>query len=168
MRTTNEPISFIDSLQGPQSQRLEDESGDFVIKRRDGLTAYQLAVVVDDELQGVTEIVRGIDIMDSTPRQIWLQRLLGYQTPAYAHVPVVTHPNGDKLSKLTGAPGVPLDAPGPVLVAALEALQQKVPGDLANADLDGIWNWASDNWKTEALQGLTDVRIDQLYAKFLT
>ncbi len=131
VRTNDDAIRFEDGLQGMRTQHLESESGDFIIRRRDGLIAYQLAVVVDDELQGITEIVRGIDIMDSTARQIWLQRLLGYRTPRYIHLPVVTHPNGDKLSKLTGAPGIPLDNVRPVLVAALEALQQAPPADLA-------------------------------------
>ncbi len=168
VRTTDDLIAFVDALQGPQTQRLETESGDFVIKRRDGLIAYQLAVVVDDELQGVTEIVRGIDIMDSTPRQIWLQQLLGFNTPAYVHVPVITHPDGDKLSKATGAPGVSLDAPGPTLFKALEALQQRPPNDLLEAGVGDIWNWAHGNWKIEALQGLTEVNADELQAKFLT
>ena len=162
LRTSNEVIAFTDRLQGEQSQQLERESGDFVIRRRDGLIAYQLAVVVDDAVQGVTEIVRGIDIMDSTPRQIWLQRLLGYPTPDYVHIPVITHADGDKLSKLTGAPGIPVDEVRPTLVRALAALQQAPPDDLAAAGLDDIWDWARNNWKLESLQGLTAIREDQL------
>lgn len=168
VRTTDEAISFVDRLQGPQTQRLETESGDFIVRRRDGLIAYQLAVVVDDEIQGITHIARGIDIMDSTPRQIWLQRLLGFRTPAYLHFPVITHPDGDKLSKLTGAPGVPLDEVRPALVAALEALFQAPPSDLAASTVPDIWSWALDNWKIEPLQGVTAVRIDSLRANFLT
>ena len=166
--TNNEPISFTDALQGTQTQRLESESGDFVIRRRDGLIAYQLAVVVDDALEGITEVVRGIDIMDSTPRQIWLQRLLGYPTPAYAHIPVITHPDGDKLSKLTGAPGVPIDDVCPTLVKALIALQQSPPSGLEASSLDDVWLWAIKNWKMETLQGLTAVRQDKLGADGLT
>ena len=168
VRTTDEPISFEDALQGEQSHRLESESGDFIVHRRDGLIAYQLAVVVDDELEGVTEVMRGIDIIDSTPRQIWLQKLLGYHTPIYAHLPVVTHPDGDKLSKATGAPGVPLDRIEPMLVAALEALGQVPPGDLTASSLADIWQWALSNWKIEALQGVTDIGVDKLHVKFLT
>lgn len=168
LRTDNEPISFTDRLQGPQTQRLESESGDFVIRRRDGLIAYQLAVVVDDALEGVSEIVRGIDIMDSTPRQIWLQRLLGYGTPGYAHIPVITHPDGDKLSKLTGAPGVPVDEVRGTLVRAFAALHQAPPADLASASLDDVWKWARQNWKLESLQGLASVREDQITANSLT
>ena len=162
MRTNDEAISFTDRLQGKQTQHLESESGDFVIRRRDGLIAYQLAVVVDDALQGVTEIVRGIDIMDSTPRQIWLQRLLGYPTPDYVHIPVITHPDGDKLSKLTGAPGIPIDEVRPTLVRALDALQQSPPDNLSTASLDDIWSWAQGHWKIDALRGLTAVREDRL------
>ena len=168
IRTNNQPITFVDGLQGPQTQRLESESGDFVIKRRDGLVAYQLAVVVDDELEGITEVVRGIDIMDSTQRQIWLQRLLGYRTPAYLHIPVIAHPNGDKLSKLTGAPGIPLEGVRSTLVAALRALRQEPSRDLVASSLPDIWQWATDNWKLEPLQGLTSVNADSLAANVLT
>lgn len=157
LRTNNQPISFEDALQGERTQCLERESGDFVIRRRDGLVAYQLAVVVDDELQGVTEIVRGVDIVDSTPRQIWLQRLLGYRTPVYAHIPVITHPNGDKLSKLTGAPAIGLRNMSVTLVAALSALQQRPPDELQFDSLSNIWRWATANWRLEALRGTTAI-----------
>jgi len=162
VRTNDVPIEYIDGLQGKQMQCLESESGDFIIERRDGLIAYQLAVVVDDELEGITEIVRGIDIMDSTPRQIWLQRLLGFHTPQYLHIPVITHPDGDKLSKLTGAPGVPLDDIRETLVAALSALRQEPPSDLASCGLPEVWQWAIDHWKIERLQRLGSVSIDKI------
>jgi glutamyl-Q tRNA(Asp) synthetase len=168
VRTNDAEITFFDGLQGSRTQRLESESGDFIIKRRDGLIAYQLAAVVDDELEGVTEIVRGIDIIDSTARQIWLQRLLGYCTPHYIHIPVVTHADGDKLSKLTGAPGIPVDEVRPMLVAALHALRQGPPADLAASSLADIWQWAIRNWKLEPLQGVTDVPIDSISANILT
>lgn len=160
LRTTNTPISFVDGLQGLQTQNLEAESGDFVIRRRDGLIAYHLAVVVNDSLEGITEIVRGIDLMDSTPRQIWLQRLLNYTTPSYVHIPVITHPNGDKLSKLTGAPAIPMDDPGPILFGALVALQQQPPPTLQRCPLADIWRWAIENWKISALEGKTTIRTD--------
>jgi len=162
LRTNDEPIMFVDLLQGRQTQRLESESGDFVIRRRDGLIAYQLAVVVDDAVSGITEIVRGIDIMDSTPRQIWLQRLLGYETPTYAHIPVITHADGDKLSKLTGAPAIPVDEVRPTLVKALAALTQAPPADLGEASLADIWRWALESWKIEAMRGLTAIREDEI------
>ena len=153
VRTTDSQITFEDELQGPIVSSLESESGDFVVRRRDGLIAYQLAVVVDDEIQGITEVVRGIDLLDSTPRQIWLQQLLGYQTPNYMHIPVITHSDGDKLSKLTGAAAIPLDAIEKTLVAALVALQQEPPPNLAQNTVEKIWNWAENNWSPEKLSG---------------
>ncbi|MEX2430482.1 MAG: tRNA glutamyl-Q(34) synthetase GluQRS [Dehalococcoidia bacterium] len=151
--THDRPVIFNDLLQGQQSQRLESESGDFVIQRRDALIAYHLAVVVDDFEQGISEVVRGVDLLDSTPRQIHLQRLLGYRTPAYAHIPVAVHPDGQKLSKLTGAAPISLDVVQPTLVAGLQALGQGPPAGLEDADLRDIWKWALANWRIEPLAG---------------
>ncbi len=160
LRTTNAPIAFADGLQGLQTQCLEKDSGDFVIRRRDGLIAYHLAVVVDDAIDGITEIVRGIDLMDSTPRQIWLQQLLGYRTPDYFHIPVVTYPNGDKLSKFTGAKAVPMQDVSQVLCAALIALRQNPPPELLRCGLAEIWQWAMENWQIEAMQDQRAVSTD--------
>ena len=160
VRTDDSGIEFSDGLQGPQRQCLESESGDFVIWRRDGLVAYHLAVVVDDYAQGVTEIVRGIDLMDSTCRQIWLQRLLGYPTPSYLHIPVATHADGQKLSKMTGAGAVPLGQPEPYLVRVFSALGQRPPESLAGATLGEIWAWGVANWNIEVLAGRTQVIAD--------
>ena len=157
VRTNDDPVAFDDRLQGHQELRLESESGDFIVFRRDGLVAYQLAVVVDDHTLGVTDIVRGIDLMDSTPRQIWLQQLLDCTTPGYAHIPVAVHPNGDKLSKLTGADAIPLDRPGETLVAALRTLRQDPPASLAGATIDDIWSWARAHWNIGRLRGLKSV-----------
>lgn len=155
--THDDPISFDDGLQGHMSQRLESESGDFVIKRRDSLIAYHMAVVVDDHLQGISEVVRGIDLIDSTPRQIHLQRLLGFATPKYLHIPVAINSDGQKLSKLTGASGIPLGNPGPHLVASLAALQQNVAAKLERAPLGEIWAWAKENWNPAAMAHVTSV-----------
>ena len=160
VRTHDTAIGFNDQLQGRQLQRLESESGDFVILRRDGLIAYHLAVVVSDHLEGITEIVRGIDLMDSTPRQIWLQRLLDFKTPGYMHIPVATNSEGQKLSKLTGARAIPLRGKRQVLVNALSALQQGPPDDLDAATLTDIWSWAIDHWRPEMLRGMTSVPSD--------
>ncbi len=160
VRTDDKAIIFEDGLQGTQSQCLESESGDFIIERRDGLVAYQLAVVVDDHEQGITEIVRGIDLMDSTPRQIWLQQLLGYSTPSYLHIPVATFPNGQKLSKNTAAPALPLDQPGPTIVAALHALGQQPALGLETATLAEIWSWALRHWDIEAISSKTQIPVD--------
>ena len=153
LRTEPSDVAFVDLLQGPFSQNLENDSGDFVIQRRDGLIAYHLAVVVDDEFQGITEIVRGIDLLDSTPRQIWIQRLLGYKTPGYAHFPVITHPDGDKLSKLTGAPGIPMDFVVETLLEVFELLGLNPRSNLAAESLPKIWSWAVENWQIESLFG---------------
>ena len=153
VRTDNVPVVYTDLLQGRQEQRLESDSGDFIVRRRDGLIAYHLAVVVDDEFSGVTEVVRGIDLLESTGRQIWLQGKLDYRTPAYLHVPVITHPDGTKLSKLTGAPAIQDDRAAQNIVAALVALKQRPPGDLGAASVKDIWAWACENWRSDRLFG---------------
>lgn len=152
VRTDDEEIAFVDGLQGRQSQKLESESGDFIILRRDGLVAYQLAVVVDDELQGITDIVRGIDLMDSTPRQIWLQQLLGFTTPNYCHIPVAVNADGQKLSKNAGASGLSLSNIEATLVAALQALGQDPPPDLVRTVIPEIWQWAGTHWDMAVLR----------------
>ena len=139
-------ITFEDHVMGKYSQQLNTECGDFVIKRRDGLFAYQLAVVVDDALQGITEVVRGTDLLDSTPRQIYLQQQLGYAQPDYLHLPLVIDENRQKLGKSTG--GAALDKSQPVksLVAALQHLGQQPPGELETAELNAFWQWAIEHW----------------------
>jgi glutamyl-Q tRNA(Asp) synthetase len=151
IRTDNVPVSFHDRVQGTQAMRLEAESGDFVIERRDRLVAYHLAVVIDDFEQGVSQIVRGADLLDSTPRQIYLQRLLGYPTPGYAHIPVAVNSSGQKLSKTTEASALPLDRPGQTLFAALRALQQGPPDGLATAGVATLWQWAVEHWALDRL-----------------
>ncbi|MBT8078507.1 MAG: tRNA glutamyl-Q(34) synthetase GluQRS [Gammaproteobacteria bacterium] len=159
--THDRRITFHDGLQGHYGQRLESESGDFVIWRRDGLVAYHLAVVVDDHDQGVTEIVRGIDLLDSTPRQIHLQQLCGFATPRYVHIPVATNPDGQKLSKLTGAAAIDAQHPAETLVSALRVLRQKPPGNLASASLQEIWRWATGHWTLTPLAGRKTVQGGQ-------
>ena len=135
VRTTTEVLSFSDRVQGRQQQALESEVGDFILHRADGQYAYQLAVVVDDAEQGVTDVVRGADLLDSTARQIWLQRLLGYAQPRYLHVPAAVNAAGEKLSKQTGA--TPVAGRKDALRAALAFLGQQETGDLAEA----VRNW---------------------------
>ena len=106
-RAPDEIIAFDDLLVGPQQENVAERTGDFVVRRADGLFAYQLAVVVDDAEQGVTQVVRGADLLASTPRQIALQRALGYPTPAYAHLPLVVNADGSKLGKRDGALPLP-------------------------------------------------------------
>ncbi|KWR78600.1 tRNA glutamyl-Q(34) synthetase GluQRS [Cupriavidus sp. IDO] len=135
-------ICFDDRWQGRQCQNLETELGDFVLRRADGLWAYQLAVVVDDGLQGITHIVRGADLLDSTPRQIHLQRLLGIPSPAYLHVPVVVNADGEKLSKQSGAQAIDTSAPLDALRAAGAHLGLKN----GERDVQGWLRRASADW----------------------
>ena len=159
--TDDIPVAFNDGLQGRQTQQLRSESGDFIIFRRDGLIAYHLAVAVDDHLQGITHVVRGIDLMDSTPRQIWLQQLLGYATPAYSHIPVAINNRGQKLSKNTGAAGVPVEQSARFLMLALQILGQNPPQAMNSASTNEIWGWAQANWNIESLQGQTQLLPDE-------
>ena len=138
----NETITFTDRWLGPIVQHLASEVGDFVLKRADGYWAYQLAVVVDDAEQQVTHIVRGTDLLDSTGRQIYLQRLLGYPTPTYMHVPVVLNEAGEKLSKQTGATALDLNEPLGELLRAARFLGMEVDA-LA---LDDFWSRAIEAW----------------------
>lgn len=124
LRAPDITLSFDDALQGPQRQNLRESAGDFVIRRVEGFYSYQLACAVDDAYQGITEVVRGSDLLDSTPRQIWLQRLLGLPTPAYRHLPLVLDAQGHKLSKSTQALPVDPADPLPALRQALAFLQQ--------------------------------------------
>ncbi|HYD60213.1 MAG TPA: tRNA glutamyl-Q(34) synthetase GluQRS [Noviherbaspirillum sp.] len=139
----SECISFEDRWFGRVTQHLATEVGDFVLKRADGFWAYQLAVVVDDADQGVTHVVRGADLLDSTPRQIYLQRLLGVPTPRYLHVPVVTNAAGEKLSKQTGALALDRENPLKELLAAARFLQLAVP---EVRSVEEFWSLAVATW----------------------
>ncbi|RDS85160.1 tRNA glutamyl-Q(34) synthetase GluQRS [Dyella monticola] len=122
IRVPTETIAFVDELQGPQQQDLRDAVGDFVIRRVEGFYSYQLACVVDDAWQGITQVVRGSDLLDSTPRQIWLQRCLGLPTPRYLHLPLVLDSEGRKLSKSEGSREINPHDPMPSLRHALTFL----------------------------------------------
>jgi glutamyl-Q tRNA(Asp) synthetase len=135
LKTSSAVIAFEDRVQGPQQQVLERDIGDFVLHRADGPFAYQLAVVVDDAEQGVTDVVRGADLLDSTPRQIYLQRLLGLPAARYLHVPIAVDARGEKLSKQTGA--APIDATVGTLRKALRFLGQPDAMTVAEA----MRNW---------------------------
>jgi glutamyl-Q tRNA(Asp) synthetase len=149
VRVGEATIHFDDRLQRRCSQALATAVGDFVVKRADGLHAYQLAVVVDDAEQGVTDVVRGFDLCASTPRQIHLQRLLGLPTPAYLHVPVAVDASGEKLSKQTRAAALPED-PLPALVAAWRFLDQPA-GAAAPRSVGEFWNHALAAWDAARL-----------------
>ena len=140
-------MRFTDRWAGPYSQDLTDEVGDFVIRRADGYWAYQLAVVVDDGAQGITDIVRGADLLDSTPRQLYLQQLLGLPQPSYLHVPVVVNDVGDKLSKQTGAQAFDNGSPLPQLLREAILPDARFLGmDIQADDLDSFWRAAVPAW----------------------
>ncbi len=146
LRVPDTTITFDDAVIGEYQQSLATECGDFVVKRRDGLFAYQLAVVVDDAQQGVTEIVRGADLLDSTPRQIFLQKCLNYTHPGYLHLPLMLDHEGRKLSKSEGAAELNPDRPVKSIHAALGHLGQQPPADLVKAGTVDVWQWAMENW----------------------
>ena len=140
---------FHDRIHGDLQQNLASEVGDFVVKRADGLFAYQLAVVVDDAFQGITHIVRGADLLWNTPRQIHLQNLLGLPTPVYTHVPLITNAAGQKLSKQTLAPALPKRGCGAVLAQALAVLGHPPPAERVDAEPPELLAWASTHWQIE-------------------
>ncbi len=150
----DDAVEFDDALQGHIAQHLESEIGDFVVKRADGLFAYQLAVVVDDAFQGITHIVRGADLLNSTPRQIHLQRLLGLPTPHYMHLPVAVNEAGEKLSKQTLAAPVDGSQAVATLLHVLDFLQQRPPANLAGSDVRTVLDWAIQNWDATRLRGI--------------
>jgi glutamyl-Q tRNA(Asp) synthetase len=152
-------IQFDDALQGRITQHLENQIGDFVVKRADGLFAYQLAVVVDDAFQGIAHVVRGADLLSSTPRQIYLQRLLGLTTPTYMHLPVAVNARGEKLSKQTLAASVDVHNVSSTLWRVLELLRQKPPAVLASCKPEEILDWAIACWDKDRLKGILQIAV---------
>lgn len=147
IKTNAVSIRFKDAVQGEVSQSLTTDIGDFILKRADGLFAYQLAVVVDDAAQGITNIVRGADLLHSTPRQIYLQQMLNYTTPCYAHVPVACNSAGEKLSKQTLAEPLDISNASLHLIRALDFLGQSPPAALMHENKSAIWQWAFSTWQ---------------------
>lgn len=148
--TVPQELTFDDRVCERITQNLADSIGDFVVRRIDGFTAYQLAVVVDDHEQSITHVVRGADLLWSTPRQCWLQQLLGYNTPAYAHVPLVCGDDGRKLSKRDDAHPVNEARPVEGLLAAWSHLGQPPPSTTLQSVAD-FWRWASSRWEIAAV-----------------
>ncbi|WP_374090261.1 tRNA glutamyl-Q(34) synthetase GluQRS [Methylomicrobium lacus] len=145
-RSDDRDIVFEDRLQGLICQNLAAEHGDFILKRKEGIVSYQLACVIDDHLQGITHVVRGLDLVDSTPRQIFLQQLLGLPTPSYLHVPIIIDSHGYKLSKQTLAEAVTLRNAPAVMFKLLELLRQKPPVELKQASCPELLDWGVRNW----------------------
>ena len=144
-------VGFEDGVQGWQQEDLAADSGDYVVLRADGLFAYQLAVVVDDADAGITHVVRGADLLDSTARQLHLQGLLGVPSPCYVHLPVATNAAGEKLSKQTLATAIDTHPPAHALLAALRFLGQAPPAALGRAHTAEVWQWALHHWQLSAV-----------------
>ena len=160
VRVNDITINFTDRLQGNITQDLATEIGDFVVLRADGLFAYQLAVVLDDAAQGITDVVRGADLLYSTPRQIYLQRLLGLTTPAYMHLPVAVNAQGEKLSKQTLAQPVGKNNAVSRLFDALVFLHQQPPAELRLSKVEEMLGWAAVNWQPDSLLSCHQLTIE--------
>lgn len=160
VRTTATPIRFEDRVQGEIVQNLAGEVGDFVVYRRDGDYAYHLATVVDDADQGITEVLRGQDLLDSTPRQIYLQQQLDLPTPTYAHTPILIDMGGHKLSKRSLAPEAETRQPQRILAALLAWLRHPLPVALEGASVTDILNWAVADWRLDRLRLAGPITVD--------
>jgi len=152
-------VEFSDRIQGRYRQEVSAAVGDFILKRRDQIFAYVLAVVVDDAAQGVTHIVRGADLLDNTPRQIVLQRLLGLSLPRYAHVPVLTEPDDSKLAKSRRSVHVSADSPLPQLLSIFSLLGLAPPESLRSASVAEVWRWAFGRWDPRNVPKRLNLRV---------
>ncbi len=155
--TSSVPVEFTDSLQGRRSCVLERTTGDYVIFRRDGLPAYHLAVVMDDSEQGVTHVIRGVDLLESTSTHVHLQKTLELPTPEYGHLPVIVNDLGQKLSKRTGARPLDLETPGIVAFDLLMRLGLRPPRELRGEQPAALWRWAIPHWDIAALAGHSEL-----------
>ena len=159
VKTDAAEITFRDALQGVIGQNLANEQGDFILKRKDRIIAYQFAVVVDDYLQGINHVVRGCDLLAETPKQIYLQQLLGFATPTYRHVPLIVDEHGYKLSKQTLARAVDTKAPNFTLFALLVSLKQNPPDELAGASVTELRQWAIAHWRPGTLTNCRTINL---------
>jgi glutamyl-Q tRNA(Asp) synthetase len=153
-------VQFTDRIQGTYRQNVADAVGDFILRRRDQIYAYVLAVTVDDAAQGVTHIVRGADLLDNTPRQIYLQRVLALPEPSYAHVPVLTEADGGKLAKSRRSVRLTADSPLPQLWSVFSLLGLAPPPSLASATISNAWRWAIDQWNLEKVPKRLDLPLN--------
>jgi glutamyl-Q tRNA(Asp) synthetase len=151
IRVDQATVQFTDRVQGTFRQDVAAAVGDLLVRRRDQLFAYVLAVVVDDSAQQVTHVVRGADLLDNTPRQIYLQRLLGLKPPAYAHVPVLMEPDGKKLAKSARSVHLDSNTPLPLIIQVLDLLNLSPPPELEQATIPEAWGWAIRRWNIERL-----------------
>lgn len=161
LKTDARIIRFNDELQGSITHNLAQQHGDFIVKRKDTIIAYQFAVVIDDYLQGITHIVRGVDLLDATPKQIYCQQIIGLTTPHYAHVPVLIDAQGQKLSKQTLAKAVDTNEPALLLFNLLQLLQQNPAIELQYASVSELLAWAITHWQFTALKNLRTIAIKE-------
>jgi glutamyl-Q tRNA(Asp) synthetase len=157
-----QPVCINDKLQGRFCQNLITDVGDFIIKRKDLLYAYHLAAVTDDHWQNISHVVRGIDLLDSTPRQYYLQQLLGYNTPHYAHLPVAVNDQGQKLSKQSFAKAIETTQCNRVLWTALSTLGLKPPTSLQHESPEAILKWGAVAWSPKALVNVTRINSPKI------
>lgn len=160
VRHTRADQQFEDRIQGPRHYHWRGHEGDFVVFRRDGLFAYQLAVVVDDAEQGITEVLRGSDLIDETPHQLELQAQLGYPRPDYAHIPIITNAQGQKLSKQNLAPAIDPHERQTLLLQALHLLGQQPASELIDASLEELLCWAQAHWRLQAVPAVLQLQPD--------
>lgn len=158
IRTDDTEIELLDRVQGSSRQNLSRSVGDFVVLRTDGQFAYHLATAVDDSLQGMTEVVRGSDLLDSTLRQLYLQRMLGLHSPAYAHLPVAVNHHGQKLSKQTHAAAIDPSEAATLWLRSLEFLGQKPPRMLRDATPEEVRTWAITHWQLDSVPRTRAIR----------
>jgi glutamyl-Q tRNA(Asp) synthetase len=162
LKTQDMSIEFKDGLQGWVRQNLALEHGDFVVRRRDQIIAYQFAVVIDDYRQEINHVVRGTDLLDSTPKQLYLQQLLHYPQPHYLHLPLIVDLQGCKLSKQTLAAPVDATQPTETLFLLLKLLQQNPPAELQHAYIQDQLNWAVEHWQPQALKTIAVIQQPQM------
>lgn len=162
LRVDSGPVQIEDEIQGVRTFDVAQEVGDFVIRRRDQLYAYQLAVAIDDAAQEISHVVRGLDLWSSTARQMILQRALDLPTPRYAHVPLAIDANGVKLSKSAGAAAIDLRTPCRQVWRALQFLRQDPPDELRDGEVRMLWEWAVENWRAQRLHGLRYITLQSI------
>jgi glutamyl-Q tRNA(Asp) synthetase len=159
LRVEPDRIQFRDRIQGTYRQEVSAAVGDVILRRRDRIYAYLLAVVVDDAAQGVTHVVRGADLLDNTPRQIYLQRCLGLEPPEYAHVPVLTEPDDAKLAKSRRSVGLDPGTAVPQLLGAFTQLGLAPPDPLARGSIANAWEWGIAHWDIQQVPKRLNVRL---------
>jgi glutamyl-Q tRNA(Asp) synthetase len=162
IKTNNDELVINDQLQGRYAQCLESEIGDFIVKRADGFFAYHLATVVDDAEQNITDIVRGVDLLESTPRQVYLQNKLDLVTPSYLHMPIAIDSAGKKISKSIQSQPISSNESNEILFNALNFLGQTAPAELKTYDTESILAWAIENWSISSLPKQKEISVDKL------